>query len=341
MIKIRSRYYLYTAGIGVLVSIALLCYLFFSTFAAKDGTHHLYIDADDNTDSIVAKLDTIANTHSIAGFTILARYYQYDKSIKTGHYVLEPGESTFRIFRLLQLGRQTPVRITIPSVRTVERLAASIDRQLMLDSASIATILTDNEQCRQLGYDTTTIAAFIIPNTYEVYWNIGLEAFMKRMSREHDAFWNGKRSNRAKEMGMTPIEVVTLASIVDEETANNGEKPTIAGLYLNRLRIGMPLQADPTVKFAMRKFKLRRIYKDMLKTQSPYNTYLNKGLPPGPIRIPSVAGIDAVLNHAKHNYLYMCAKEDFSGTHNFSASYQEHLRNARRYAHALNQRGIK
>jgi UPF0755 protein len=187
-----------------------------------------------------------------------------------------------------------------------------------------------------------------VPNTYELYWNVGLEKFLDRMKKESDAFWKGDRQAKADKMGLTPVEVITLASIVDEETANNAEKPMIAGMYLNRLNLrngeypnGMPLQADPTIKFAWQKFELKRIYNKLLSIDSPYNTYRRAGLPPGPIRIPTVAGIDAVLNYAHHNYLYMCAKEDFSGTHNFAATYSEHLQNAARYSKALNSRGIQ
>lgn len=165
---------------------------------------------------------------------------------------------------------------------------------------------------------------------------------MERMQKEHDRFWeNDGRIAKAQELGLSETEVATIASIIDEETANNAEKPMIAGMYCNRLRIGMPLQADPTIKFALKDFALRRIYKKLLTVDSPYNTYVNEGLPPGPIKIASIAGIDAVLNQVKHDYLYMCAKEDFSGTHNFAVTYQEHLRNAAKYSKALNERGIK
>ena len=211
----------------------------------------------------------------------------------------------------------------------------------MMDSAVVAQHFADSTFCRQYGYDTATIACLFIPNTYEVYWNTSLEDFMKRMQKENTTFWNEERLHRAEAAGLTPNEVVTLASIVDEETANNAEKPMVAGMYINRLRTGMPLQADPTVKFALRDFSLRRIYHNHLNVESPYNTYRNIGLPPGPIRIPSIVGIDAVLNHVKHDYLYMCAKEDFSGTHNFARTYREHLANAAKYSKALNQRGIK
>lgn len=210
-----------------------------------------------------------------------------------------------------------------------------------MDSAVVAQHFADSAFCRQYGYDTSTIACLFIPNTYEVYWNTSLEDFMKRMQKENTTFWNEERLRRAEAAGLTPNEVVTLASIVDEETANNAEKPMVAGMYINRLHTGMPLQADPTVKFALRDFSLRRIYHNHLNVESPYNTYRNIGLPPGPIRIPSIVGIDAVLNHVKHDYLYMCAKEDFSGTHNFARTYREHLANAAKYSKALNQRGIK
>ena len=187
-----------------------------------------------------------------------------------------------------------------------------------------------------------------IPNTYDIYWNTSAENLLKRMKKEYSRFWDEERMARAANIGMSPTEIMTLASIVDEETANDQEKPMVAGMYCNRLKLrnseypdGMPLQADPTIKFAWKRFDLRRIYNKLLNIDSPYNTYRRTGLPPGPIRIPSIAGIEAVLNHTKHDYLYMCAKEDFSGTHNFARTYEEHMANARRYTQALNKRGIK
>ena len=161
------------------------------------------------------------------------------------------------------------------------------------------------------------------------------------MQREHDHFWKGERTVKAEARNLTPVQVATLASIIDEETANTAEKPMIAGMYLNRLKSHMPLQADPTVKFALKQFELKRIYNKLTRFQSPYNTYINEGLPPGPIKIASIKGIDAVLNAVNHDYLYMCAKEDFSGTHNFAKTYAEHLKNAARYSKALNENGIK
>ena len=216
-----------------------------------------------------------------------------------------------------------------------------MSHRLMLDSATIAQALTSDSVCRQLGYDTCTIAAMFVPNTYDVYWNVSIDALLTRMSNEHDRFWQGDRQAKANNMGLTPNEVCTLASIIDEETANTAEKPMIAGMYLNRLKADMPLQADPTIKFALKQFELKRIYNKLLSVDSPYNTYRNEGLPPGPIKIASIRGIDAVLNHVQHDYLYMCAKEDFSGTHNFARTYPEHLQNAAKYSKALNEKGIQ
>ena len=247
----------------------------------------------------------------------------------------------FDVYRKFRNGTQTPVRVTVPQVRTLDQLASRLARQIMLDSASIATILHDSAYCAQLGYTWQTLPALFIPNTYEMWWNTSMDKFMQRMQRENKAFWTEARTKKAEALGLTPVEVVTLASIVSEETAYVPEMPKVAGMYLRRLQIGMPLQADPTVKFAVGDFSLRRIYFKHLEIESPYNTYKNKGLPPGPICSPSVKAMDAVLSNEQHGYLYMCAKEDFSGSHNFARTYSEHLANARRYVQALNKRGIK
>ncbi len=270
------------------------------------------------------------------GFSLLSKMLGY--KVRSGRYLMHNGENILSVFRRLRNGQQDPVNLTLPSVRTMDKFAAFLGDHLMPDSAAFAQMFQDS--CEVYGYTRETLPALFIPNTYQVYWNLSPSDFMARMLRENKTFWEGKRDDQAKAMGLTHEEVATLASIVDEETANNGEKPMIAGMYLKRLSIGMPLQADPTVKFAVGDFSLRRIYEKHLTIESPYNTYKNEGLPPGPIRIASVAGIDAVLNHVQHDYIYMCAKEDFSGTHNFARTYAEHLQNARRYTKALNERNI-
>lgn len=341
MSNIIKRHYLKTSAICVAIIVALAGYYVFTPFSKADDTHYIYIDADDTTDSISKQVKPFAKQYALSGLMTLLRHCNYAENMHTGRYEVEPSTTTFRLFKNLKNGRQKPLMLTIPSVRTTERLAAELSRKLMLDSTEIAEALSDNSVCQKYGLDTATVISMFIPNTYEMYWNIGLENFLNRMKKECDAFWTQERQAKADKAGMTREEVVTLASIIDEETANNAEKPMIAGMYINRLRQKMPLQADPTVKFAMKKFELRRIYNRQLAFDSPYNTYRNVGLPPGPIRIPSVAGIDAVLNHKQHDYLYMCAKEDFSGTHNFAATYAEHLQNAMKYSRALNERGIK
>ena len=280
---------------------------------------YLYIDADDNTDSICHKLTTQLQASSLKGFKLLTTVGGLDP-IHPGAYRFSQSDNCLTVYRRLKSGAQTPVNLTLPSVRTVGKLLKTVSHQLMTDSSNLARLLMDSTYCAQIGYSTETLPCLFIPNTYEVYWTMTPEAFVKRMQKEHDRFWNEE---------------------VEEETANNAEKPMVAGLYMNRLHAEMPLQADPTVKFALQDFGLRRILHAHLETESPYNTYKHTGLPPGPIRIPSIQGIESVLNYTRHDYLYMCAKEDFSGTHNFAATFTQHLANARKYQQELNRRKIK
>ena len=341
MKRINAKIYLWgSAAVVLLIAGFTYCYLF-SGLSKSAKTEYVYIDSDDTQDSVFSKIHPIANAIPMSGFSTLARHSGYADHIRTGRYAIHPGEGALMVFRHLKNGQQTPVSLTIPEVRTIDRLAGALARKLMLDSADVAIHLSDSAYCARWGYDTATVAALFVPNTYDIYWNVGLDRLMERMEKENQKFWNDERHGKAEAMGMTPVEVATMASIIDEETANNAEKPMIAGMYYNRLKAGMPLQADPTIKFALKDFALRRIYHKLLYIDSPYNTYRYEGLPPGPIKIASIAGIDAVLNHVDHDYLYMCAKEDFSGTHNFARTYQEHLQNAARYTKALNERGIK
>ena len=337
----KAKYYIIPAIICLLGVMASGYYFFLSDFSSHSEVNYVYIDQDDDIDSVCAKLDTLATPHGMAGFSILARHMNYADHPVVGRYAIEPGMSTASVLRRLKNGQQAPLHLVVPESRTMSRLAAQLSAKLMLDSAEIAEALYDSAFCAAQGYDTATIACLFVPNTYDVYWNTSLDRFIERMQKEHDRFWEGKRREQAARLGLSENEVCTLASIIDEETANQQEKPMVAGMYLNRLHQHMPLQADPTIKFAMKRFELRRIYHGMLDIDSPWNTYKNPGLPPGPIKIASVQGIDAVLNRVEHDYLYMCANEDFSGTHRFAVTYKEHQQNAARYAKALNERGIK
>ena len=330
--KNKTKYFLIPALLCLIGLAAMAYYCLCTFFSTSSETHYLYIDADDTVDSVLTKLKPMSSEHALAGLSTMMRHTSYADHVRTGRYAIEPGMKTYDVLRRLKNGHQEPIMLTIPEVRTMEQLAERLGRKLMIDSADIAPLIVGD----------TLAPCLFVPDTYEVYWNISANALMERMQREHDRFWNSEnRRQLAADLGLTPEEVCTLASIIDEETANTGEKPDIAGMYLNRLHCGMPLQADPTVKFALHDFTLRRIYNAHLEVESPYNTYRNAGLPPGPIKIASQQGIDAVLHASQNPFLYMCAKEDFSGTHNFAVTYSEHQRNAARYARALNQRGIR
>ena len=338
--KNPQKKYFYLALGCITIIAGIIYYYFFTAISAKSTTQYLYIDQDDTADSVCVKLASISNSHGITAFRTLVRHSSYSKNIRTGRYEITPSNGAFTVFRKIKSGMQAPVNLTIPSVRTLDKLADAVAGKMMFSSEELLNALNDNETCRKYGYTPQTISCMFIPNTYDLYWNSSVDKFLDKMSEESKKFWTFERKNKAKAMELTPEQVITLASIVDEETANDGEKPMIAGTYYNRLKENMPLQADPTIKFALKKFELKRIYHNMLNTDSPYNTYRNTGLPPGPIRIPTVKGIDAVLNYVHHDYLYMCAKEDFSGTHNFARTYEEHKQNAAKYSKALNERGI-
>ena len=341
MKKFNARTYLYIAGGGLFLILLLNILHVVIPISNSNKTEFVYIDEDDTRDSVLAKVGVFSNKWGLSGLGMLMRHSDYDKHIRTGRYAIDTKEGAFVVFRHLKNGQQKSMNLTIPEARTMEKLAGVLSRKIMLDSLTLVEAFRDSATLQKLGYDTCTISAMFVPNTYDIYWNVSADAFLQRMKKEHDRFWLGDRQAKANNMGLTPVEVCTLASIIDEETSNNAEKPMIAGMYLNRLKAEMPLQADPTIKFALKQFELKRIWQNLLQTNSAYNTYKNTGLPPGPIKIASIKGIDAVLNATNHDYLYMCAKEDFSGTHNFARTYQEHLKNAAKYVKALNERGIK
>lgn len=313
--------------------------LVFKPFSVQE-TVYIYIDRDMDYDQVVAQIDEKTALPAPQIFHLMAERMNYPAMVKSGRYAIEDGMNMIEVIRRLRSGQQAPVNLTFNNTRTLEDLAGRVSGQLMMDSITLLTHLQEAVRLELFGFSRESFPALFIPNTYEMYWNATPEVFLQRMKREYDAFWNDSRKARAEKIGLSPLDVSILASIVEEEATYQDEYPIVAGLYLNRLRRGMRLEADPTVKFAVGDVTLRRILYRHLEVESPYNTYKHGGLPPGPIRIPSIQAIEGVLAPAQHEYMFMCAKDDLSGRHNFAVTHAEHARNAAAYQRALNERGI-
>lgn len=271
----------------------------------------------------------------LVSFSMLAKIMDYHENVKYGRFKLQPDMTNIEAIRLLRGGREEAVNVTFNNVRLKEDLAEKITRNIALEPEEFLNALDEYTNNNKYGFDEQNIISMFIPNTYQVNYFISSEELLERMYKEYQRFWNEDRKAKAEALGLTPKEVSTLASIVQAESIKKSESPTIAGLYLNRLERGIPLQADPTLVFATGDFSIKRVLNVHKEIDSPYNTYKYRGLPPGPINMPSIHNIDAVLNAEDHQYLYMVAKEDFSGYHYFSKTLSEHLRNARKYQENL------
>ena len=319
----------------VVIFIALLAFAF---IPYSGDTAWVYVPKGSTTVAVRDSLKT--NTGSSMGTRVYMLWQLMHGTPTRAHgaYEIKAGETALSIARRLQTGRQTPVKVRFNSTRTISQLSEKIASQLEFTpeefEGAIADVLPEK------GFNKATYPAAFIPDTYEFYWSAAPENVVKRLLDYRNNFWNEERQSKAKSLGLSKVDVSTVASIIEEETAKSDERPKVARLYLNRLNKGMKLQADPTVKFATGDFALRRIKGEHLKIASPYNTYQVTGLPPGPIRVASGKAIDDVLNAPHHNFLYMCAKEDFSGYHNFATDYATHQANARRYQAELNKRNI-
>ena len=302
---------------------------------------YVYIPTGATFDDVLQILSDEGIIISSSSFRWISEQKLYTNNIKSGRYLLKDGMNNNELVNLLRSGRQTPIDVVFNNIRTKEEFAGKIASQLELDSLEILNTILDTAFLYQVDLNAVNVSSLFIPNTYEFYWNTTVTSFLSRMVAEHHHFWNDGRQAKAKRLNLTKEEVVTLASIVEKETLQKSEQPIVAGLYINRLRKGMKLQSDPTVIFAIGDFSIRRVLKKDLKYDSPYNTYKYKGLPIGPISLPSIRAIDAVLNYQKHDYLFMCAKEDFSGYHNFAQNAVQHYANAAKYRKVLNNRNIK
>lgn len=328
----------------VVLGVSFVANLFLSpNFVVKDkDKNEEYLLIRDNTtfEQITEQLNEKVRVKKPSTFKTVAKLLKY-KKIRSGRYRVADGMNNLTLVRNLRNGNQTPVSLKFHNIRTKEQLASRLSQQLMPDSTEILTLLNDTVFLTKYNLNPYTSVSLFLPNTYELFWNIDAERIFERMSREYEQFWTDERKDKAAIIPLTRDQVSTLASIVDSETNHNPEKPIIAGLYINRLRRNMPLQADPTVIFAMGDFSIRRVLREHTRYESPYNTYLHTGLPPGPIRIPSISALDAVLNYDKNDYIFMCAKETLNGEHNFATTWVEHQQNATRYQKALNAMGIR
>lgn len=273
-------------------------------------------------------------------FEWVAEKKNYKNNIHPGKYLLRSGMNNEELIDLFRSGRQEPIRVTFNNVRLKSELASIIALYLEADSSDIIELLEDEKYCGKFGFNKENILCMFIPNSYQFYWNTSAEKFVERMSKEYKNYWNEESKAKAKNIGLTQNQVSILASIVQKETNMNDEKPRVAGVYINRIKKDMLLQADPTLVFALKEFALKRVLNIHKNVDSPYNTYLYKGLPPGPICIPEISSLDAVINYEKHDYFYFCAKQDFSGYHNFAKSYAQHCLNAASFQKELNKQKI-
>lgn len=305
-----------------------------------EGSKVLYIPSGADLGTVIDSLSGKDALPDERVFRWLCERKKYGDRIKPGRYRIARGMTMNAMINMLRSGEQEPVMVAFSNVDDLPELAGRLARKLEPDSLAFLKAFMDPEIHRSAGLDRETFISLFIPDTYEFWWTTTPEGFIARMTREHDRFWDTGRRSKAAELGLSVEEVATLASIVQAETVRMSDAPRIAGVYLNRLRIGMPLQADPTLKFALGLDSINRVLDRDKTIDSPYNTYRNKGLPPGPINMPEARFLDAVLKAESHDYLYFCARSDLSGHSEFSRTYEQHLVHARRYQRALNERGI-
>lgn len=316
--------------------------VFFSpnTMVDSDQTYMLKIPSNGVFKQVADQLYEDKVINDALSFGFVSKVLGYQDAVKPGLYKIDPKMSNLDLVRMLRAGRQVPVKVTFNNVRTKEDLAEKITANLEVSQEQFLTMIQDSVFIRKYDFEEETIMSMFIPNTYEFWWNTSPEALFDRMYKEYQSFWTEERKQKAQALGLTQKEVSTLASIVQAESQKSDERPKIAGVYLNRMKIGMPLQADPTLVYATGDFTLKRILNVHKEIESPYNTYKYTGLPPGPINLPDINSLNAVLNTEKHDFLYFCAKEDFSGYHAFASNYNDHMNNARRYQRALNAANI-
>jgi len=337
-------------GIGLLISMVVLLVLsavvYHFVFSPSvnnlaEKSTYLYIEKNDSYEDVFSQVSQKKITQNLKTFDYVSKVLSYKTHIKPGRYTLKPNMNIWKLVRLLRSGRQDEIKFTIKSYWQLEQFINYATERINIDTYHLTSLLNDEIFLTKNKIKKEEWMAYLIPETHHFYWNTSETELMDKLIKYHQKFWNEERKASAKEINLSPMEVSILASIVQKETSKVDEMPSVAGLYINRLNCGMKLQADPTVIFSLNDASIKRVYQKQTLVASAYNTYMITGLPPGPICVPSIVAIDAVLNKRDHNYLFMCAKEDFSGYHNFAVTYTEHQKNAKRYTNALNKRNIK
>ena len=319
----------------LLMALVALFYLFSSDTSFSENKKFFYIKTNSNLNVVIDNLVAEGIVKNPTIFQWAAKIAGYEKKIRPGKYLIEKGSSIYSIVKKLRRGNQSAINLVINKIRTKEDFAKKIGDNFECDSANFMAILTNQDLLKKYELDSNTVMTAVIPNTYQFLWNTSASGILKKLHDQQEIFWNDERRKKAKALNLTPTGAYTLASIVEEETNQEADKGKIASVYLNRLKIGMNLAADPTIKFALKDFSLKRIYFKHLHYPSPYNTYLNAGLPPGPICTPSSKTIDALLNSPSTSYLFFVAKPDLKGFSNFATTYKEHMRFAKQYQLAL------
>lgn len=331
--------------IGIILLLGIIAFFASRSYLGSNTTisekTYVFVKTGSDYAGLIQSIKDAQVIKDLSSFESVAKKLGVDKNIKPGRYEIQPGASNYTMAKMFRSGQQKPVNLVIKKYRMQQDLAAHISKKLECDSASVMKVLNDNNYLKQFGLDSLSSLAAFTPNTYEFYWNSDAQKVFEKIQKQYNKFWDEGRKSKAAAAHLKPAQVMTLASIVEEETNAKDEKGNVASVYLNRLKKGMKLQADPTVKYALGDFAIRRVLLKHLNYPSPYNTYYVQGLPPGPICTPSLESIDAVLNAPKTDYIFFCASPDKPGYHNFAATNAEHDANAKKFQDWLDKRGIK
>lgn len=328
----------------ILIALGVTCVIYYLNYFGPNVTdkqEFLYIHTGATYDDVYKTIREEGIVKDTTTFNWAAQNMKYTTRVKAGRYHLHAGMSNRKLINMLASGTQSPVSLAFHTMRLKTDFAGFVGKKIEPDSAEIINLLDSADFVKKYGFTTDDVYTMFLPNTYQLYWNTSPQKFFKKMYGAYLKFWTSERTEKAKALGLSPVQVSILASIVDAEALHDDEMPTIAGLYLNRLRKGMKLESDPTIIFAENDFTIHRVLNKYLTINSPYNTYLHTGLPPGPVMMPSINAINSVLDYKKSDYLYMCAKADFSGYHAFATNVADHLKNAHAFQQALNERNIK